>query len=151
MPQSLAKVAVHLVFSTKNRQRWLQDANVRRELFAYMATILQEMDCTPILINGVDDHVHLLFLLSRNHAIKKVVEAVKTEPSKWVKRQGPQYRDFYWQNGYSIFSVSQSKIEAVRKYIANQESHHRRMSFQEELREICARHGVEIDERYVWD
>jgi putative transposase len=152
MPQSLAKVAVHLVFSTKNRVAYLADPNLRRELYAYWASILREnVDSPAIIIGGTADHVHILSLLSRKYAIKDVVEEVKTETSKWLKKQSPLLGDFHWQSGYGIFSVSESNIEQVKHYIANQEEHHRRMSFQEEFRLLCERHGIQIDERYVWD
>jgi REP element-mobilizing transposase RayT len=151
MPQSHARVALHLTFSTKNRHPWLKDRKVCKDLYAYMATILQDLESPAVLINGVADHVHILFYLSRNYAIKKIVEEVKKEPSKWMKQQGQAYKDFYWQAGYGIFSVSQRNIEAVRRYIENQDEHHRRRTFQEEFRIMCAKHGIEIDERYVWD
>jgi REP element-mobilizing transposase RayT len=152
MPQSLAKVALHLVFSTKNREPWLQDTQLRTELYAYMATIFRDnVDSPAILINGVADHVHALFLLSRKFAIMDIVKEVKTETSKWLKLQPTCTREFSWQAGYGIFSVSESNIEAVKQYIAEQEKHHRRMTYQEELRELCRRHGLELDERYAWD
>jgi len=109
------------------------------------------VDSPAILIGGVADHVHILCLLSRKFAIKDVVEEAKTETSKWLKKQSPRLADFHWQSGYGIFSVSESNVEPVKLYIANQESHHRKMSFQEEFRLLCQRHGMEIDERYAWD
>ena len=151
MPQSLARVVLHIVFSTKNRGPFLKDADLRSRLHAYMAGVLQKIRCEPILINGTEDHVHILCNLSRTIAIASLVEEVKKSPSKWVKEQGPAYRDFYWQGGYGAFSVSQSNIEKVRGYIATQEEHHRKVSFQEEFRALCRKHGMEIDERYVWD
>jgi REP element-mobilizing transposase RayT len=152
MPQSLAKVLVHLVFSTKHRTPWLRDRGLRAELYAYAATILRDtVDSPALLINGVEDHVHILYSLSRKFAIQDVVKECKTETTKWIKKQAPDLADFHWQNGYGIFSVSPSNIEAVKTYIANQEEHHRRMTFQDEFREMCRRHGIEIDERYVWD
>ena len=151
MPQSLARVVLHVVFSTKHRAPFLKDLEVRTRLHAYMAGVLQHIGCEPILINGVEDHVHILCNLSRTVTIAKLVEEVKTEPSKWLKQQSPACADFHWQGGYSSFSVSQSNVDAVRAYIAGQEEHHRKMSFQDELRVLCRKHGVEIDERYVWD
>jgi REP element-mobilizing transposase RayT len=151
MPQSLARVVLHVVFSTKHRAPFLKDTELRPRLHAYMAGVLQNIGCEAILINGVEDHVHILCNLSRTITIAKLVEEVKTEPSKWIKHQGPQYADFHWQGGYSSFSVSQSNVEAVRAYIAGQEQHHRKMSFQDELRALCRKHGLEIDEKYVWD
>lgn len=135
MPQSLARVALHITFSTKNRRPFLQDKAKRKELYAYMATILKSLDSPAIIINGVEDHLHVLCLLSRNYAIKTLLEELKKEPSKWLKQQGPQYR-FYWQAGYGVFSVSESNIAEVKKYIANQESRHKTMSFQDEFRQL---------------
>lgn len=152
MPQSLAKVIVHIVYSTKNRTPWLTDAALRKDLFAYKATILQDkVDSPAILIGGVEDHIHALCLLSRKFAIKEVIQEAKTETSKWLKRQSPGLADFHWQAGYGIFSVSESNVVQVKRYIENQEQHHQRISFQEEFRILCQRHGIVIDERYVWD
>ena len=152
MPQSLAKVVVHLVFSTKNRTPWLKDAEQRNELYAYMATILRNnVDSPAMIINGVEDHVHILALLSRKFAIMTVVEETKTETSKWLKKQSLALSEFAWQAGYGVFSVSESKILEVKRYIEQQEEHHRKMSFQDEFRALCQRHGIELDERYAWD
>ncbi|MDA0813782.1 MAG: transposase [Verrucomicrobia bacterium] len=152
MPQSLSRIVVHIVFSTKNREPYLRDSGLRRELYAYMATILRDnVDSPAILINGVDDHLHGLVTLSRKFALMKVIEEAKTETSKWVKRQAPQLHGFAWQAGYGAFSVSESNIPQVRRYVENQEEHHKRITFQEEFRELCKRHRIEFDERYVWD
>ena len=152
MPQSIAKVAIHIVFSTKHRTAWLQDNELRDELYAYMATILRNNVDTPaMLIGGVEDHIHALCLLSRKFAIMKVVEEMKTETSKWLKKQSSIPSDFAWQAGYGAFSVSESNLPQVKAYIREQPEHHRRLSFQEEFRELCKRHGIEVDERYAWD
>lgn len=152
MVQSMARVAVHLVFSTKHREPWLKDPQLRVELYAYMATILRDnVDSPAILIGGVADHVHALLLMSRKIAIMDIVKEAKTETSKWLKGQPACTRKFSWQAGYGIFSVSASNIKAVKKYIAEQEKHHQQMSFQDEFRELCRRHGLELDERYAWD
>ena len=152
MPQSLAKVIVHIVYSTKHRTPWLRDPRVRSELYAYNATVLHnDVDSPAIAINGTEDHVHILCWLSRKFAIMDVIKTSKTETTKWLKKQGQALGDFQWQAGYGIFSVSSSNIEQVKRYIANQEEHHKRMSFQDEFRELCRRHGIELDERYVWD
>jgi REP element-mobilizing transposase RayT len=152
MPQSLAKVIVHIVYGTKNRQPWLADPHIRSELYAYNATVLKnDVDSPAILINGVQDHIHILCLLSRKFAIKDVIKQSTTETSKWLKKKGRRFRNFQWQAGYGIFSVSQSNVAQVKRYIANQEEHHKRFTFQDEFRELCKRHGTAIDERYVWD
>jgi len=150
MPQSLAKLLVHIIFSTKLRQPLIHP-EVAPDLNAYLGGILSDLGCRPIVINSVVDHTHILCCLSRNHAVAKVVEDVKKGSSKWLKTKGPAMRDFYWQAGYGAFSVSESNAEAVRQYIAKQEEHHRKVTFQDEFRAFLRRHGVEYDERYVWD
>lgn len=151
MSQALAKVIVHIVYSTKNRTPWLKDPQMRSELYAYNATILKNVDTTAVLINGVEDHLHLLCLLSRKYAIKDIIEESKTETSKWIKKQGGAYHGFHWQAGYGIFSISQSGMEQVKRYISHQEEYHRKMTFQDEFRKLCDRYELPLDERYVWD
>jgi putative transposase len=151
MSQSLAKVLIHIIYSTKNRTPWLKDATIRAELYAYQATVLQCLECPAIVINGVENHVHILCLLSRKIALKDLIEQSKTSTSKWIKTKRPEYHDFHWQNGYGVFSVSQSHVEEVKLYIAGQAEHHKKMSFQDEFRAFCDRHEIAYDERYVWD
>lgn len=152
MPQSLAKVTVHIVYSTKDREPWLQDKAIRAELYAYNAHVLSAcMDCPVILINGVEDHVHIIAALSRKLSIMDVIKRSKTATAKWLKKKDASFRSFQWQAGYGIFSVSESNVQHVKRYIANQEEHHKRISFQDEFRTLCVRHGVDMDERYVWD
>ena len=150
MAQSLAKVFVHLIFSTKGRRRFIVE-DIRDELNAYLVGIFRNYDSPALRVGCVEDHVHILLSLSRNYAIKKIVEEVKKGSSKWVKTQGPPFEGFYWQNGYGAFSVSPSNVEAVIEYIASQSEHHRTMTFQEEFRRFLKKHGMEFDERYVWD
>ncbi|MEI6607361.1 MAG: IS200/IS605 family transposase [Verrucomicrobiota bacterium] len=150
MPQSLARLHIHLVFSTKNRERIITD-DVRSPLHAYMATVLQNLGCAPVLINSVEDHAHLLFDLARTISISQAVEDVKKSSSKWIKTQGPKFAGFAWQAGYGAFAVSESNVETVRAYIANQREHHHKKTFQEEYRSFLQRHNVMFDERYVWD
>ena len=150
MPQSLARLHIHLVFSTKNREPLITDS-VRDSLHAYMATVLQNLGCTPVLINSVEDHAHLLFDLSRTVSISQVVEDVKKASSKWIKTQGAAFAAFAWQSGYGAFAVSESNVETVHEYIANQREHHRKKSFQDEYRQFLERHRIAFDERYVWD
>lgn len=150
MPQSLARLHIHLVFSTKNRAPLIHAA-VRDSLHRYMATVLQNFGCPPVLINSVADHVHILFELGRTVSVSHAVEEVKKASSKWVKTQGPEFADFAWQAGYGAFAVSESNVPAVRDYIADQAEHHRKASFQEEYRSFLERHRIAYDERYVWD
>jgi REP element-mobilizing transposase RayT len=149
MPQSLVRNLVHLIFSTKNRAPLLHAA-IRPELHGYMAGIFNNWESPALIIGSVEDHLHALFGLSKNHALSKIVEEVKRGSSKWIKTKGPDFRAFAWQNGYGAFSVSPSLVDTVQHYIANREEHHRKVSFQEEFRTFCRRHGVEFDERYVW-
>ena len=152
MPQSVAKVPIHIVFSTKHRKPLLQDRSLRNEICAYMATILRDrVDSPPIIINAVEDHIHALVLLSRKFAVMNVLEKMKTETSKWIKKQSHAVREFSWQGGYGAFGVSESNIPQLKRYIQNQEEHHRRMTFQDEFRELCTRHRIELDDRYAWD
>ena len=149
MAQSLACLHTHLVFSTKQRAPLIDDA-IRKPLHAYLATVLQDLNCPAILINSVADHVHILFDLSRTSAISDVVEKLKTASSKWMKRQAG-HAGFSWQGGYGAFAVSESMVETVRRYIARQAEHHRKVTFQEEYRVFLERHRIAYDERYLWD
>jgi REP element-mobilizing transposase RayT len=150
MPQSLARLHIHLIFSTKNRERIIHD-QVRDSLHAYMATVLQNLGCHPVLINSVEDHVHVFFELARTVAVSSAVEDVKKASSKWIKTQGGEFAGFAWQSGYGAFAVSESNVPAVREYVATQQEHHRKKSFQEEYRSFLERHQIAFDERYVWD
>ncbi|HEY0550053.1 MAG TPA: IS200/IS605 family transposase [Verrucomicrobiae bacterium] len=117
MPQSLARLHVHLVFSTKNRERVLHDA-VRHSLHGYIATVLQNLGCPPARINSVEDHVHILFDLARTISVGQAVEDVKKHSSRWIKTQGNEFAHFAWQAGYGAFAVSESNVPVVREYIA---------------------------------
>jgi putative transposase len=151
MPQSLAKILVHSVFSTKERRPFLRDKAIREELHRYLGGILGNLDCQPIIIGGVEDHVHVLCALSRTSHASEVIKETKRGSSLWIKTRNPDLRDFAWQNGYGVFSIGFSQIEPVRNYIARQEQHHRKMSFQDEFRQLLKRYKIDFDERYVWD
>ena len=116
MPQSLAKNLIHLIYSTKDRDPFLSP-EIRSNLFKYKACILKEWKSPALVIGGVADHVHVLFCLSKNHSLVKVIEEVKKGSSKWMKTQGPEFRAFHWQAGYGAFSVGQSHVDAVRRSI----------------------------------
>ena len=151
MSQSLSKIWTHLIFSTKERYPFLSDETIRHDMHSYLAKILKANNCPTLQVSGVADHVHLLFVLSKKHSIASIVWAIKRSSSKWVKGQGLNLRKFHWQEGYGAFSVSQSDVERVQRYILNQETHHKRKTFQEEYRKFLKSYGVEYDERYVWD
>jgi len=151
MPQSLADVVVHIVFSTKNRAPLLKSPEVRERLHAYSVGTLKNLDCRSIITRSVEDHIHILCHLSRTMTIAQLIKEIKASSSAWLKEQDPCLHDFYWQAGYGAFSVSRSNVEKVKDYIADQEEHHRTRTFQEEFRLLLERHGIEYDERYVWD
>jgi len=151
MSQSLSNVLIHLVFSTKDRTAWLRKSETRDRLFAYLATVANNQGCPPVLVGGYEDHVHLLVNLSRTKTISDLVRGLKTSASSWIKTQFPALHSFQWQGGYGVFSVSESRRDDVCEYIRNQEEHHRQRTFQEEFREMCRRHCIELDEKYVWD
>ena len=117
----------------------------------YMIGALKNIGCPSIIVGVVADHVHILCNLSRTTTIAELVQELKTSSSARIKKEGAALHDFHWQNGYGAFSVSQSNIEAVSTYIAHQEEHHRKVTFQEEYRRFLERHGLEWDEKYVWD
>lgn len=150
MPQSLSQVIVHLVFSTKNREPWL-DPSLRPRLHAYLATLCRDRACEAYRVGGVADHVHIGLRLGRTVAQSDLVEDLKKISSRWVKEQGAAYAGFFWQRGYGAFSVAYSQLEALIAYIDRQEEHHRTRTFQEEYRELLQKYGIAFDERYVWD
>ncbi len=148
MPQSLAKILVHVVFSTKNREPIIS-REIRPSLHAYITGILENQRCPSLQTGGTADHVHTLLSLARTRAVADVVEEMKKGSSKWMKQQGVD--NFFWQGGYGAFSIGEAQLSALIAYIAGQEEHHRHLSFQEEFRRLLSRYGVSCDERYVWD
>ncbi len=156
MSQSLSRVLIHLIFGTKKRERCLAYPALREQLDAYMVGILRNIDSPALQVKSVIDHVHILYVQSRTRSVSDVVGTVKRESSAWIKtweqdRKDPFLMKFAWQTGYAAFSVSESKVMEVKRYIQNQEEHHRRATFQDEYREFLTRHGVQFDEKYVWD
>jgi REP element-mobilizing transposase RayT len=151
MSQSLSVVYIHLVFSTKERRPWLQDPQLRAALHAQLGEVSRRLECPPVRVGGVEDHVHLVARFGRTITQAEWVKELKRISSRWLKEQSGSLCDFEWQGGYADFSVSQSNLNQVRDYVANQEEHHHKRSFQDELRMLLIRHEVEWDERYVWD
>ncbi len=150
MPQSLSAVYIHLVFSTKERRPFLRDETVRESSHSYLGGISKQLECAPIITGGMEDHVHLLARFGRTITQAEWVKELKRVSNLWLKEQH-SIRDFEWQGGYADFSVSASNLEQVKKYIASQEQHHRKMNFQDELRTLLRRYHVGWDERYIWD
>ena len=151
MPQSLAKVLIHVVFSTKERRPFLRKPALRLELHCYLGGILKQVGCEPLMVGGVEDHVHSLLSLSRTCSVADVVKELKRGSSLWIKARDAELQEFAWQAGYGAFSIGFSQIVNVRDYISGQEEHHRRYSFQDEFRRMLTRYQVPYDERYVWD
>ncbi len=151
MPQSLSAVYIHLVFSTKERRPFLRDLKTRDSVHAYLGAVSKKLDCTAIAVGGVEDHVHLLCRFSRTITQAEWVKELKRVSTIWVKEEYRNLADFQWQNGYADFSVSQSNLDQVTRYVVNQSEHHQEVGFQDELRALLRKHNVEWDERYVWD
>lgn len=150
MPQSLAQILVHVVFSTKNREALLAD-DIRDELHAYIGGIAEHQKGTLLKAGSVADHIHLLIAHPRTCAPADLVQEIKTGSSKWLKTKGTQYTDFHWQGGYGIFSISPAHRPALEAYIANQTEHHLKVTFQDEYRRLLNKYSIEHDERYMWD
>jgi putative transposase len=151
MPQSLSRIILHVIFSTKGRCKYLTDAPTRDELQSYLVGVFINRGATPLLIGIVSDHVHILCLQSKDELISKTIGDAKRSSSIWIKGKWHQLSDFHWQRGYGVFSVSESNIENVRNYILRQEEHHKVLSFQDEFRNFLKKHNIEYNEQYVWD
>lgn len=150
MPQSLHILTAHIIFSTKDRRPFITP-DLRERLWAYQSRVLQNLECDSITVGGVADHVHILCNLTKKFPTIKILEILKKDSSKFVKTLDPRLREFHWQDGYGLFSVSPSHVEAVRKYILNQEQHHKKETFQEEYLRILKKYHAPYDERYLWD
>ena len=148
MPQSLFKVLIHAVFSTKDRAD-LITPDIEGDLFGYIQGIVENNKSKLILINGTTNHVHLLISLGKLADIPNLIGNIKRSSSAWIKPKGSP--NFYWQRGYGVFSIGQSQVPAVTNYIANQKEHHRKVGFEDEYREFLNRYEIEYDERYMWD
>lgn len=129
----------------------MNDAETRKQIHAYLAGICKQQDCPTLVIGGVEDHVHILCRLGKQIDLSALIRELKRDSSKWIKQQFPNLTKFYWQSGYGAFSISPAHVDALCKYIKNQEEHHRKESFQDEFRRLCNKYGIEVDERYVWD
>jgi REP element-mobilizing transposase RayT len=149
MPHSFTNLLTHVIFSTKERAPFI-DTELKPPLLAYMGGIVREMHATALIINGTADHVHLLIGLPPTPSLSDCMRILKTNSSRWVHEKWSAHSTFGWQSGFGAFSVSQSNVAAVSEYIAHQEEHHRKVSFQEEFLTFLKKHGIEYDERYIW-
>lgn len=150
MPQSLSLVAIHIIFSTKDRHPYFVP-DLQPKLFAYLATVARNAGCVCYRVGGMADHVHLAVRLSRSLTIGDLVENLKTSSSKWVKTQAHDLLLFSWQRGYGCFSIGPTDLDSLYAYIDKQEEHHRTRTFQEELRMFLKKYEIEHNEEYVWD
>jgi REP element-mobilizing transposase RayT len=148
MAQSLSNVTIHIIFSTKNWVKYL-DNGMAPKLHAYVATVLRDLNSVVHTVGGTEDHIHIACSLPRTLSQSDLLKKIKVSSSKWLKDKG--VKDFSWQNGYGIFSVSQSHLDKLKKYIANQSEHHKKISFKEEFLEFLKKYNLEYDERYLWD
>jgi REP element-mobilizing transposase RayT len=148
MPSTHTSLHFHLIFSTKNRYPLIAK-DWQDRLHAYLGGLVRPLGGVPDEINGTADHVHLLVGLRPTHCLAEVLQDVKSSSSKWVHDEIGSSK-FAWQAGYGGFTVSPSQMEAVRKYIREQESHHRKKTFQQEYLELLDRSGIEYDKRYLW-
>jgi REP element-mobilizing transposase RayT len=149
MAQSLSKLYVHTIFHVKNNACLILPEN-EKELYAYIGGLLGLSKSVPIAINGTENHIHVLCIMSKNISLANLLEEIKTNSSRWIKTLGPHYREFAWQGGYVGYSVSQSKLNTVKKYIENQKEHHENQSFHDEYIEFLKENGVDYNEDYLW-
>ncbi|MBL7904557.1 MAG: transposase [Bacteroidales bacterium] len=149
MGQSLARIYVHIVFHVKLNKLLILPED-RPDLFAYVGSILRERDSMPIRINGVGDHIHILCSLSKKIAACDLLEDIKRHSSRWIKTRSEYYKKFAWQGGYGCFSVSPSLLEITKSYIDQQEAHHKKVTFEEELISFLKEYGLDYDIRYLF-
>jgi len=150
MGHTFSRILLHVVFSTKARRNTLYP-NMRGELLRYIHGIAHNLDAQLLEANAVDDHVHMLLSLKPAHAPSDVVKKIKANSSRWLHQTYPDLQDFAWQSGFSVFSVSESLLPEVTAYIQNQEQHHKRMQFAEELRLLLEKHRVQYDPEHYLD
>jgi REP element-mobilizing transposase RayT len=149
MAQTLVSLLVHVVFSTKNREPFITP-DIEDDLYAYISGIIRNHQSRCLAINGTADHVHMLVSQSKNIALSDLLEDIKKDSSTWIKTKDAKFKSFYWQVGYAGFSIGQSSVGALTRYIGNQKQHHRKRNFQEELLDLLKKYEVEYDERYIW-
>lgn len=149
MAQSLSKLYVHIIYHIKTTSVIIRK-NEASQLYAYTASIIKSLDSIPIIINGVEDHIHILTVMSKNIALSKFLEDIKRHSSRWIKTTDRHYENFAWQGGYGAFSVSPSLYERTKNYIANQEEHHKKQTFKEEYLMFLKEYNIDYNEDYLW-
>lgn len=149
MAQSLSKLYVHIIFHVKSKTIKIKKED-QTALYSYMAMIIKDNESIPIIINGVEDHVHILCVMSKNIALAKLVEEIKRHSSRWIKTKGTNYLNFAWQTGYAGFSVSSSLHDKTKMYIEKQEKHHQRLTFKDEYLLFLKEYGIAYKKEYIW-
>ena len=150
MSQSLSKILVHAVWHIKyDSPEILREDRV--ELFQYLDNLFKKLGCAALRINGIGNHVHVLFTLSKTMTLAKVMESVKSISSKWLKSKGNHYIGFAWQHGYGAFSVSDSVCPKTKRYIARQEEHHQKISSRNEYIQLLTKNNIPYNEQYLFD
>jgi len=150
MPGMYSQLLLHVVFSTKGRTPWITP-DIAERLYPYMGGIVRGEKGVLYDLGGVEDHVHMYLRWRPDRSVSDPMRAVKANSSKWIHDTLPNLGAFAWQEGYSVFSVSKSQEDAVKKYIAGQHEHHKKEDFKSELLRILRLHGIEFDEKYVFD
>ena len=150
MPSTFTNLLYHIIFSTKNRIP-LITKNLKEELYKYIGGIIRAEGGVQIEIGGIEDHIHILAKFKPTHSVSEMLNKIKSNSSKWANDHKMKYRRFGWQDGYAAFTVSESQAPIVAEYIRNQEEHHRKQTFQEELVALLERHGIKYDPKYLWD
>ena len=149
MSQSLSKLFIHIVYRVKTSSVKIREEE-KSALHAYIGAIIKNNNSIPIIINGMDDHIHILCVMSKNIALATLVREIKSGSSRWIKSVHPHYNNFAWQGGYGAFSVSASLHDRTKRYIEKQEEHHRATSFQKEYLKFLKKYNIEFDERFLW-
>ena len=149
MAQTLVSLMVHVVFSTKNRHPMITP-EVEPDLCAYLGGTLRNLESPCLAVGGTENHVHLLISQSKNLALSRLMEEIKKSSSKCIKTKGPALRSFGWQEGFGAFTIGESQVEALRRYIAGQKERHKKLTFEQELIALLKKYRVQFDERYLW-
>ncbi len=150
MANTYTALHYHFVFSTKHRKAWITP-DIEERIWEYLGGIARTNKMTPLKTGRIEDHIHMLLGAPPTIAPSKIAQLVKGGSSAWIHDTFPNLREFAWQDGYGAFTVSKSLVPEVKTYIENQREHHRVRTFQEEYRALLERHGIEYDERYIWD
>ena len=149
MANTYINILIHTVFSTKNRESWLS-SSLRERLYPYMCGIARENGLKVLCIGGTDNHIHILLSLDSTTSIAKAMQFIKGGSSKWIHETFPELRLFSWQEGYGAFSIGISNVDETKKYIENQEKHHKKESFRDEYLKFLRKNNIDFDEKYLW-